>query len=210
MTGPWAWYSVSERMQMIPDEHDGDEVEVGDTSSSLMVGGLILSTCGIMGVVDGDWVGERGEAEGKRGGDGELPGARAGAVAGAGAAGAEEGPGAGAESRVADGDSLKEKEGVGARTLTAGTCSISARRRISCINAAGMLTVVDAVGSGATTAAGVTSGAGVVETGAGGRIEVKVDGGPKDRASSAAQGAAAEGTVAEATVRGVLASALAS
>jgi hypothetical protein len=58
MTGPWAWYSVSERMQMIPNEHDGDEVEVGDTSSSLMVDGLILSTCGIMGVVDRDWVGE--------------------------------------------------------------------------------------------------------------------------------------------------------
>jgi hypothetical protein len=73
-----------------------------------------------------------------------------------------------------------------------------------------MLTVVDAVGSGATTAAGVARGAGVVETGAGGRIEVNVDGGPKDRASSAAQGAAAEGSVAEATVRGVLASALAS
>jgi hypothetical protein len=109
MTGPWAWYSVSERMQMIPDEHDGNEVEVGDTSSSLMVGGLILSTCGIMGVGDGGWLGERGEAEGKRGGDGERPGARAGAVAVAGAAGAEEGPGAGAESRAADGDSVKEK-----------------------------------------------------------------------------------------------------
>jgi hypothetical protein len=43
-------------------------------------------------------------------------------VAVAGAAGAEEGPGAGAESRTADGNSVKEIEGVGARTLTAGTC----------------------------------------------------------------------------------------
>lgn len=68
MTGPWAWYSVSERMQMIPDEHDGDEVEVGDTSSSLMVGGLILSTCGIMGVVDeiGWERGGRGQKGGRR------------------------------------------------------------------------------------------------------------------------------------------------
>lgn len=72
-----------------------------------------------------------------------------------------------------------------------------------------MLTVVDAVGSGAATAtaAGVARGAGVVETvetGAGGRIEVEVDGGPKERASSAAKGAAAERAAAEAIVRGVL------
>ena len=76
-------------------------VEVGNASSSLMVGGSVVSTWWMMGVVHGARVG-----------DGEGPEAAAGAGAGDGARGTG--------ARAADGDWLEEGDGVGATPVTEG------------------------------------------------------------------------------------------